>query len=372
MDLALSEFQQKMRDTAREFLERECPKSLVRELETSDTGHSPEIWGKMAELGWQGLATPERSGGLGGSVVDLAVIVEEMGYAAYASPFLQTTVAGLLSAEYRAPGELLRGVAEGSLILSSAIAEAPGSWAAHGIESTAAQTGDSVVLTGEKRFVEWAAAANYLLVAGRAPGSSGESGITLMIVELAKDGIELTPLATTGLDRQYIVRFDGVRIPDSRIVGSAGQGGPPLRRLVEITTALQCAYAVGCAKRALDMTVEHARTRTQFGQPLGKFQAVQHHAADMATLTEGARLVTYEAVWRLSERLPAAKETAMAKAFTNDATRQTSWLAQQIHGGVGIMQEFDLHYYFREIKAAEQKLGRTRDFLETVAKELVI
>lgn len=372
MDLGLSEFQQKTKDIAGQFLERECPKSLLRELEAGDTGHSPEVWAKMGELGWQGLPLPEAAGGLGGSLVDAAVIVEEMGYAAYASPFMQTTAVALLLAESGGFDDPLRAVAEGGRILTSAIAEASGFWTAEGIGLTAVADGDEFVLSGEKRFVEWAAVADQMLVAARAPASSGSAGLILAVVDVSSAGIELTPLVTTGLDRQYVVRFDGVRVPAARIAGPPGEGGTLLVRLVEVMTALQCVYAVGCSRRALDMTVEHVQERTQFGQPLGKFQAVQHHAAEMAMLTEGARLVSYEAIWRLSENMPATRETAMAKSFTNDATRETSWLAQQLHGGVGIMREYDLHFYFREIKAAEQKLGRTRDLLETVAGELGI
>ena len=374
MDLGLTEFQQKTKDTARDFLARETPKSLVRELDESESGHSPEVWQKMARLGWQGLAIAEEYGGLGGDLVDLAVIIEEMGYAGFPSPFLATTVWGGLTlldaADDKPKKRILPGVADGSLILTMAIAEQAADWTAEDIALTIERSGSDLVLNGEKRFVAYAEIADYILVAGRDSGTSGEDGISLAVVPAGTAGMSFTRLVTTGGVRQYVVSFADVRVAEDSIVGGVEIGWPIIRRAIERATAMQCAYAVGCAQRALAMTVEHAQTRTQFGQPLGKFQAVQHHCADMAMLTEGARLVTYEAISHLNDGLPATRAVAMAKAFTNDATRETSWLAQQIHGGIGIMREYDLHFYFREIKAAEQTLGITRDALETVADEI--
>lgn len=371
MDLGLNEFQQKMKEAARDFLQRECPISLVRELDESATGHSPEIWQKIAGLGWLGVALPERFGGLGGGLIDLAVIMQEMGYAAFPSPFAATTVWGAMTIEDAGSEaqqqRLLTGVAEGSAILTIALAEQAADWSANDIALTIAPDGDGFLLNGEKRFVPYAQTADHILVAGRQPGAGGESGITLAIVPAGAEGMSSERLLTTGGQHQYVVRFDNVRLPADAMLGPPGEAWPILQRAIQRATAMQCAYAVGASERALAMTVEHAQTRTQFGQPLGKFQAVQHFCADMAMLTEGARLVTYEAIWRLSEGLPAAREVAMAKAFTNDATRQTSWHAQQIHGGIGIMREYDLHFYFREIKAAEQTLGITRDALSAVA-----
>jgi alkylation response protein AidB-like acyl-CoA dehydrogenase len=371
MDLGLSEFQQKMKETARDFLERECPKSLIRDLDESGSGHSPEVWGKIADLGWLGVALPERFGGLEGGLIDLAVILQEMGYAAFPSPFAATTVWGAITIEDAGSEaqqrRLLPGVADGSTILTMALAEQASDWSADDIALSIVPNGDGFVLNGEKRFVPYAQTADHILVAGRQPGTSGESGVTLAIVAAGSDGLTLQRLLTTGGQRQYAVSFANVRVPGDAIIGRPGEAWPTVHRAIQRATALQCAHAVGASERALAMTVEHAQTRTQFGQPLGKFQAVQHFCSDMAMLTEGARLITYEAIWRLSEGLPAAKEIAMAKAFTNGATRQTSWLAQQIHGGIGIMREYDLHFYFREIKAAEQTLGITRDALAAVA-----
>lgn len=373
MDLGLNEFQQKMKESARDFLTREVPKSLLRELDESETGHSADVWRKMAELGWPGVAVPETYGGLGGNLIDLAVILQEMGYAAFASPFAATTVWAaptVAEAGSEAQKQVLCAVTEGTAILTVALAEEGADWSVDDVALTIARDGDSIVLNGEKRFVPYAEIADQMLVVGRERGTSGEAGMSIAIVPANTAGVSFTRLITTGGPRQFAVRFDGVLLPATSVLGEMGGAWPIVHRAIERATALQCAYAVGCAERALAMTVEHAQNRTQFGQPLGKFQAVQHFAADMAILTEGARLITYEAIWRLSAGLPATKEVAMAKAFTNDATRQTSWHAQQIHGGIGIMREYDLHFYFREIKAAEQTLGITRDALEKVADEI--
>lgn len=373
MDIGLSEFQRKTRDTAREFLARRCPASLLRELEASETGHSPELWEEIAGLGWTALAVPEGYGGLGGSLVDVAVIVEEMGYAAYASPFLPTAVWGALPlAAAGAAGlkeRILPGVADGTALLTAAIAEKAGTWDAGGVRAQIERRGDGYVLNGEKLFVDYAGVAGAIVVFARAPGSSGDGGISAVLVDTDAPGVSLTDLKSTA-GRQYAVRLENVEAGAGRLLGEEGGAGALLAGTVRTGAATHCAFSVGVAQRALDMTVEHAKERVQFGQPLGKFQAVQHMCADMAMLTEGARLIAYEALWRLDEGLPAVKEVAMAKAFANEATRQTLWMAHQIHGGVGIMLEYDLHFYFRLAKELELKLGSTRDLLETVADEL--
>jgi alkylation response protein AidB-like acyl-CoA dehydrogenase len=375
MDLGFSEFQQKTRDTAREFLAEKCPKSLLRELETSATGHSPELWREIAELGWVALGVPEEYGGLGGGLVDQAVIVEEMGYAAYMSPFTETAVlaacviarAGSAVQKRR----LLPRIADGSLLLATAIAEESGEWTASSVAMNIAKVGGAHVLAGEKRFVDFATATDSLIVFARAPGTSGEDGVSAVLIDTNGPSIECTDLRATA-GKQHAVLFRDVQVAPENLIVAPGGGGALLRGVVEVSAAMNCAYMVGLARRALDMTVNHAQTRTQFGQPLGKFQAVQHHCANMAMLTEGARLLTYEALWRLDSELPATKEVAMAKAFTNDATRETLWLAHQIHGGIGVMREYDLHFYFRQAKSLELTLGGTRDFLEIVADELAL
>lgn len=374
MDLGFSEFQQKTRDTAREFLAEKCPKSLVRELEAGETGHSPQLWREIAELGWTALGVPEEHGGLGGGLVDLAGIVEEMGYAAYMSPFTQTAVLSarvIARAGSAAQKRLLPNIADGSLLLATAIAEESGEWTASSVAMTIAKVGGGHLLTGEKRFVDYATATDSLIVFARAPGTSGEDGVSAVLIDTNGSGVECADLRAAA-GKQHVVLFHDVQVAPENLIVAPGGGAALLRDVVEVSAAMNCAYMVGLARRALDMTVNHAQTRTQFGQPLGKFQAVQHHCADMAMLTEGARLLTYEALWRLDSELPATKELAMAKAFTNEATRETLWLAHQIHGGIGIMREYDLHFYFRQAKSLELTLGGTRDFLEIVADELAL
>jgi len=375
MDLGYTEFQQKTRDTAREFLEQKCPKSLLRELESSDSGHSAQLWQEIAGLGWTGLGVPEEYGGLGGGLVDLAVIVEEMGYAAYMSPFTQTAVlsarvVGRWGSSHQKE-RLFPRIADGSLIFATVIAEEAGTWTANGIKATLTTRGDTQMLTGEKRFVDYASAADALIAFARMPGTTGDEGVSAVLVDTKHTGVECADLRSSG-GKQHSVTFRDVETTAEDVIGAPGQGAALLREVVEVNAAMNCAYMVGLARRALDMTVNHAQTRTQFGQPLGKFQAVQHHCADMAMLTEGARLLTYEALWLLDSDLAAAKEVAMAKAFTNEAARETLWLAHQIHGGIGIMREYDLHFYFRQAKSLELTLGGTRDHLETVADELAL
>jgi alkylation response protein AidB-like acyl-CoA dehydrogenase len=375
MDLGLTEFQRTTRDTAREFLAEKYPKSLLRDLEASASGHSDDLWRQLAGLGWTGLGVPTEYGGLGGGVVDLAVIVEEMGYAAYMSPFTQSAVLGARiiarSGTADQKDRLLPRIADGSLLLSTAIAEERGSWTLDAISATLTTRGDRYVLAGVKRFVEYASVADALMVFARTPGTAGHEGVSAVLIDTDLAGVECTDLWSAG-GKQHAVSFRHVESTAADVIGSPGEAAALLVDAVQVNAAMNCAYMVGLARRALDMTVSHAQTRTQFGQPLGKFQAVQHHCADMAMLTEGARLLTYEALWRLDSDLPAAAEVARAKAFTNDAVRETLWLAHQIHGGIGIMREYDLHFYFRQAKSLELTLGTTKDHLEIVADELAL
>lgn len=373
MDLGLTESQQMLKSSAREFLERECPPSYVRDMEAHPQGFTPEMWRKLAELGWLGLPFPEALGGSGGDFLDLCLILEEMGRAMLPGPFFSTVaLAGmtLLEAGSREQKqELLPKIARGELVATLAVTEASARWDAAGIQETRAirRTGE-YILNGRKLFVENAHAADYLLVAARTRRAANpERGITIFLVPRSSRGIQQHPLKTIASDRQSEVTFANVRIPATAAVGRAGESWPLVRRALLRGAAAKSCELVGMTQRVLEMTVGYVKGRVQFGRPVGSFQAVQHHCADMAVDVEGARYIAYKAAWSLAQGADAAQEVAMAKAWVGDAARRVCALAHQCHGAIGFTKEYDLQLYTRRARAGELLYGDPDFHRETVA-----
>ena len=374
MDFSLSEEQEMLQKSARDFLSAECPKSLVREIEAGDLGYSPELWKRMAALGWMGLALPEEYGGAGFSLLDMAVLFEEFGRAAMPGPMFSTTVGALAVLEFGTEEQkkaLLPKVATGELIMTMAMAEPEVNEDPRFIATRAELHDGGYAITGTKLFVPYAHIADYTLVMTRTEGASGDdSGLTIFIVDAKAAGINLTPLITIAADKQFEVGFDKVSVSDSDTLGSLHKGLPMVKAVLRKATAIQCAVMVGGAQQELELTAEHTKTRIQFDRPIGTFQAVQHRLADMFVDVQGARWTTYQAVWRLSEGLPADREVTIAKAFSNIACQRVAASAQQLHGGIGVDKDYDLHFYFRRAKAFELSLGSTPFHLKTLEAEL--
>jgi len=375
MNLNLTEDQQLIRNAARAFLEKQCPSAYVRAMETDEKGYAPEQWKSMAELGWMGLPFPEELGGVGSGFLELCVLIEEHGRVGLPGPFFSTVVlCGMAVARFgsaKQKSEFVPAIASGERILAYAESEANATWDAAGIEMAASAEGDGYVLKGTKHLVSYAAAADTLLVVART-GSRGEKGITVFLVDAASPGIVCEPLQTIASDHQYQVMFRGVHVPKSRVLGKAGKGWPIVEAIRQWGAAAKCAEMVGGAERVLEMTLEYAKVREQFGKPIGSFQAIQHHCANMAVDVLGARFIAYEAIWRLSEGLEAAAEVSMAKAWTSDAYQRVCSLGHQVHGAIGFTREHDLQLYSRSAKAAELSFGDGDYHREKVAEWLAL
>jgi alkylation response protein AidB-like acyl-CoA dehydrogenase len=362
LNFALSDEQELLRKVARSFLETECPKSLVKKLESSDPGYSPELWRKMADLGWLGLIVPEEYGGVGGSLMDLAVLFEEVGRAVLPGPLFSTVVLGALpvleAGAEEQKRQLLPRIARGETILTMALTEPEADYRPGWYRTRAVRRGNRLTLDGTKLFVQNAHAADYLLVVART-GRTGSAAAEASIIMVGREapGISRHPLVTIAGDRQFEVNFEGVSASLSDTLGGLGKGWPVVEKTMRQAAAIRCVEMVGVAQKAMEMTSSYASTRIQFERPIGSFQAVQHRLADMMTDVEGARWLSYQAVWRLSRGLPAEKEVALAKAWTSDACLRVTSGAQHIHGGVGMDLDYDLHYYFRWAKAVELDLG---------------
>jgi alkylation response protein AidB-like acyl-CoA dehydrogenase len=375
MDFALSEEQEMLRKSARDFLSVECPKKVIREIEASDLGYSPELWKKMASLGWMGLAMPEEYGGAGLSLLDMAVLFEEFGRAAMTEPMFSTVVLGALPILAWGTEEqkkaFLPKVAAGELFLTLAMAEPKVNEDPRFIATQAMTKDDGFLIHGTKLFVPYAHIADYLLVVARTKGVAGDrKGITILIVDRKAQGINITPLVTIAADKQFEVGFDKVFVSPRNLLGSLHNGLAPIQETLKKATAIQCAEMVGAAEQEMLMTAEHTKNRMQFERPIGTFQAVQHRLADMFIDVNGVRWTAYQAVWRLSAGLPADREVAIAKAFANIACQRVAFSAQQLHGGLGVDKDYDLHFYFRRAKAFALTLGSTPSHLKTLEAEM--
>ncbi|MBM3943826.1 MAG: acyl-CoA dehydrogenase [SAR202 cluster bacterium] len=374
MDLGLNEVQQMLKSSAREFLARECPLSLVRAAEDDPTPYPAGLWRQMADLGWTGLAFPERYGGTGGSFLDLAVLLEEMGRALAPGPFFSTVVLGGLTildagSEVQKQ-EILPSLCRGELRLALAVTEATASWEPWGVEAAAVRQGNSYILNGVKLFVPDAQATDLLLVAARTSnGPDLAQGISLFLAPASSPGISRRRLKTIDGAQQYEVALQQVRVPASALLGAVGEGWPVVERALQRAAAAHCVWMTGGAQAVLDMTVEYVKQRTQFGRPVGAFQAVQHHCANMATDVESARHIAYQAAWRVSEGLPAQREVSMAKAWVTGACQRVCATAHQCHGGIGFTKEHNLQLYTRRAKAQELAYGDAHFHLELVVQE---
>jgi alkylation response protein AidB-like acyl-CoA dehydrogenase len=375
MDLTLSEEQKMLKDMAHDFLTDKFPKAVVKEIEESESGYSPEVWKEMAELGWMGLVFPEEYGGAEMTFLDLAMLLEEMGAACLPGPYFSTVMLGglpiLAFGTDAQKQEYLPGIAGGEIIFTTALTEASASYNAADVEVTGTADGDSYVINGTKLFVPDANVADYMLVVARTgDGASTEDGITVFIVEAKSPGISTTVLKTIANDKLCEVVFDQVKVSKENILGELGRGWSLVKEIVARAAVGKCCEMVGCLQQALDMTIEYAKERKQYDRPIGSFQVIQHYCADMATDVDGTRLSTYQAAWRVSEGLPCTQEVAVAKAWAGQACQRVMALAHQIHGAIGVTIDHDLQYYTRRAKAAEVTFGDAEFYREVVAQEI--
>jgi alkylation response protein AidB-like acyl-CoA dehydrogenase len=376
MEIGLSEAQQLLRHSARDFFERECPASLVREVQASPRGFSRPLWDQLAALGWTGLLIPEAHGGSGVELTDAAILLEEVGRSLAPVPFASTAVlAARALQEFGTEAQQavwLPRIAGGDLIAAIAITEPRATYTAEGIRTRAVQSGDEYLVDGTKLFVRDGTVAGLLLVAARTTGAAdAEAGITVLLVNAGAPGVTITPLASSGRDRQAEIKLAGVRVPADRVLGAAGQGWPIVQRLIDLGALAECAEMVGAGQRVFEMTVEYAKTRVQFGRPIGSFQAIQHKIADMATDIDGSRLITHYAAWKASKGQDARADIARAKAWMSDAFRRITREAQQVHGGVGFIVDHDLHLFFNREKTAELYMGTPAHHRRTIADALL-
>ena len=380
MNFAFSEEQEQLRDAVRKFMESKSPSAEVRRLMETTEGYDPAVWAQMAnELGLQSLHIPEEYGGQGFTFVELGIVLEEMGRVLLCAPYFSSVCLAanaILNAGTDAQkAELLPGIAAGETIAALAFTEPSGRWDASGItlevRSSGGGSGDSYALTGTKHFVIDGHTANLVVVVARTEGSSGEDGIGFFVVDGDASGLTRTPLATMDMTRkQARLDFDGVA---ARPLGDVGNGWPALSKTLDQAAVAIANESIGGAQKCLEMSVEYAKVRVQFGRPIGSFQAIKHKCADMLLEVESGKSAAYYAAWAAAEdneELPVA--ASLAKAYCSDAYFHAAAENIQIHGGIGFTWEHDAHLYFKRAKSSEILLGDATYHRELLAQRIGI
>ncbi len=376
MNFAFSDEQEELRQTVRRFLEGKSPSAEVRRLMESPDGYDPAVWKQMGqELGLQGLHIPEEYGGQGFTFVELAIVLEEMGRVLLCAPYFASVVLAanaILNAGTDAQkAALLPGIASGETIATLAFTEPNGKWDSAGITMEARAEGDSYVLDGEKMFVIDGHTANLIVVAARLAGTSGTDGIAFFTVDGDAAGLTRTALATMDQTRkQARLEFSGVKATP---LGEPGAGWPALSKTLDQAAVGLANEMIGGAAFVLDMSVEYAKVRVQFGRPIGSFQAIKHKCADMLLEVESGKSAAYYAAWAAAEdneELPVV--AALAKAYISDAYFHCAAENIQIHGGIGFTWEHDAHLYFKRAKSSEIFLGDATYHRELLAQRIGI
>lgn len=375
MDTLLSEEEELIKRSAREFFEAECPPGLARAMEQDDLGYAPELWQKLADLGWLGLALPERYGGQGLPLSYLGLFLEELGRAIAPAPFHSTITAALAIAcdgTEQQRERILPRVVRGDLILTWAFIEHDPRLIPEAVHMQAVPEGDGFVLDGSKLFVEnWRAAGQCLIACRTAEASAANEGLSLFLVDTNTDGISETPLATIAKDRQSRVQFRGVRVPRENLVGALNEGWTVTEPMLDRASALLCTQLLGASRKHAEMAVEYAKNRVAFGRPIGAFQSIAHICADMLIWVDGGDLLTFEALWRMDQGLPAAIEVSQAKAFCNERCLEIGRLGNMIHGGIAFIEEFNVNLWFRRIAGMTMRLGTSLEHRARIARALL-
>src|SRR5580693_1012918 len=371
MNFAFSDEQEELRTAVRRFLAEKSPESEVRRLMETTEGYDPAVWSQMADqLGLQSLTIPEQFGGSGFSYVELIVVLEEMGASLLCAPFFSTVALAtnsiLTSGDQRAQEYLLPGIASGETIGTLAFTEDSGRWDADGITLAATKSGEGWVLNGHKSFVLDGHVAGLILVVGRTP-----AGLSLFGVKGDADGLTRTPLATMDQTRKQ-ARLEFADTP-AWLIGADGGAEPGLSKTLDLAAVALAAEQVGGAQRCLDSSVDYAKTRIQFGRPIGSFQAIKHKCADMLLEVESAKSAAYYAAWAAAEdsdELPVV--ASLAKSYCSEAYFHAAAENIQIHGGIGFTWEHPAHLYFKRAKSSELLLGDPSFHRELLAQRIGI
>jgi len=366
MDFRPSSAQQLLTSTARAFLRQHCPPELVQRLALDERGFDEPLWHRMAELGWSGLLIPPELGGSGGSMLDIVLLVEEMGRACLPGPFVTSAVVAtslvLAAGSPAQQKRLLPALAAGERVASLALVEESGSFEIDAVTLACTVPGR---LIGRKLFVKDAHVADDLIVAVRIGAEVG-----LVLVPTDREGVTRLPLDAISGEKLFEVTFDGVEVRPDELLGPVGGGRTLLATALRAGALARTAEMVGGAQRVLELAVEHAKTRVQGGRPIGGYQAIQHSCADLVRDVDASRALLYAAAWAMAEGRPAEAAVARAKAYAGEACLAVARRGHQIFGAISYCEEHPLHLVHKRIQAASLEFGDTGLHLETVARAI--
>ena len=372
MDLSLTEEQELLRSTARDFMQRECPKEMLLEFDESDVGCSEDVWQKASDIGWLGMLVPDEYGGAGSSLTDAAVLYEQLGAGPLTGPFFSSGVLGALIVAEAGTDEQkqrwLPNIASGREVVSLALTEPDYGWESSSIQMRAQPTDSGYALSGTKLFVHDATSATTLICAVR---GRGQEGVTLLMVDARAPGLS-TRLLTGFMGWVGEVTFEDVEVPADAVLGEVGGGWQPLQRAFQKAIPILCAYKVGGAQSVFDMTLEYSRIRIQFGTPIGRFQRVQDHIVEMVNHLDAARWTTYEALWKLDSGRPDPTSVHLAKAVASEGYYQGCNHSHEVHAGIGVVREYGLTLHTQMSRTLYHYLGDPRFHRRRIGETLGI
>ncbi|MBU4054302.1 MAG: acyl-CoA/acyl-ACP dehydrogenase, partial [Proteobacteria bacterium] len=359
MDLDFSKEQELIRKSAAQFVAKECPFDLVRELEESDDGYSKTMWQKMREVGWLDLLIPETYGGFGSDFMDVVIIQEELGKRVVPSPFFSTAIIGSLaileSGSEAQKAALMPKIGDGSMLVSLAQYEEEGSYQQTGIQMVAERKNGHYELSGTKMFVTDANIADKLIVPAKA--DKDDDGLTLFLVDTNTPGLSVSKLQTIAKDNTCAVKFDAVQVPESDILGTIGNGWSALEKMYTKAAVAKAAEMIGACKACIDMTAGYTKERVQYGTPIGGNQAIQHFMANMLIAYDTIHEYLYRVACMIDNGEDAGLEASILKAGANENFKFISERAIQLHGAIGTTREFDIALFFRRAKSWEFVCG---------------
>ena len=374
MNLDFTEDQKILRSVSRDFLQKEFSTHLREELDSDSRGYDPKLWHKMADLGWMGLMIPTRYGGIEGSFVQLIILLQEMGRVCMSGPYFSTTICALaiLDAGNEEQREhFLTKIAGGNAIMAMALTEPSARWDPGGIATKAIFNESGHVIDGVKLFVQDAQVADYLLCVANTNGSvDPEQGITLFLVDKDSPGIRVSELHTIARDHQNEALFKNVMVPNDRVLGEMDQGWPVMTNMLDKATVAKCAEMVGGAEWVLETSVAYAKTRVQYGHPIGSYQAIQHYLADMWTEIGMANQLLYAAAWKIDNELPCSMEISMAKAWVSQVFTRTARMGVHIHGALGTTADHEVGLYYQRALQAALLFGDSQFHCERIIREI--
>ena len=373
MDLKFTDEQNMFRDMTRNLCADYSSVAVVRKMEDDPLGVPTELWAQMKETGLLGILVPEEFDGMGLSMLDCAVIFEEMGRTLTPGPFFSSSVMSTLVLAQAGSKEqkqaILPKIAAGDAIVVPAWLEPDNGYGAAGVQMRAQQEGDSYVLNGIKRHVFCAKAAQQLIVLVRT-GDKDED-IDLLLVDANAEGLVYDQQLSMASDTQYRLTFNNVKVPVANRIGAAQSGWKTWNAVMHEGIILLAAFAAGGAQQALDITVQYAKDRKQFDKPLGQFQALAHYMSDATTVVDGARMLAYEAAWAHSAGKDTARLAPMAKLFACKTFRDVTSVSQQIHGGIGFTLDYDIQLFYRRAKQLQLNWWDTRYLENLIAADIL-